>query len=162
MKDFTKALKSLLKEYGIISKENYEIIPEEEMISYDVVYEPLVKDAHGQWMDYETLIDACENFNTFLKKGVVKSNLFHLQDTEAFTVEDTWIQKELDVVVEATGEKIKAGTWIAKLKYNDENLWKLKKAGVVGGVSIGAKGMVNEETGEITNVTFDGGESSAS
>ena len=44
-----------------------------------------------------------------LKKGIVKSNLFHLQDTEAFTIEDTWIQKELDVIVEQTGERIKAG-----------------------------------------------------
>ena len=84
-------------------------LPEEEMISFEVVYEPLVKDAHGQWMSQDTLIDACDNFNTHLEKGIVKSNLFHLQDTEAFTIEDTWIQKELDVIVEQTGERIKAG-----------------------------------------------------
>lgn len=166
MKDFTKALKSLLKEYGMFSEESskevVDNLPEEEMVSYEVVYESNTVDAHGQWMSQDTLIDACENFNTYLEKGIVKSNLFHLQDTEAFTIVDTWIQKELDVIVERTGEKIKAGTWIAKLKYNDEGLWKLKKAGIVGGVSIGAKGVVDESTGEITNVTFDGGEDSAS
>ena len=166
MKDFTKALKSLLKEYGIFPEENtkevVDTLPEEEMISFEVVYEPLVKDAHGQWMSQDTLIDACGNFNTYLQKGVVKPNLFHLQDTESFSIVDTWIQKELDVIVEQTGEKIKAGTWIAKLKYNDPNLWQLKKAGIVGGVSIGCMGVVNEDTGEITNVTFDGGEDSAS
>lgn len=127
----------------------------EEMISYEVVYEPVIKDAHGQWMSVETLQKACENFNENLKAGVVKPNLFHLQDTEAFTVEDTWIQKELDVQVVQTGELIKAGTWVAKIKYNDPSLWQLKKAGIVGGVSIGAKGSINEETGEITNISFD-------
>lgn len=166
MKDFTKALKSLLKEYGLFSEEGgkdvVDNLPEEEMISFEVVYEPLVKDAHGQWMSQDTLIDACENFNTHLEKGIVKSNLFHLQDTEAFTIEDTWIQKELDVIVEQTGERIKAGTWIAKLKYNDPSLWQLKKAGIVGGVSIGCMGVVNESTGEITNVTFEGEQHSAS
>ena len=96
MKDFTKALKSLLKEYGVLSeKDNVsDVLPSEEMISYETVYEPLTKDAHGEWMSHETLIDACENFNIYLKKGIVKSNLFHLQDTDAFTIEDTWIQKE--------------------------------------------------------------------
>mgnify|MGYP001323103339 CR=1 FL=1 len=128
----------------------------EEMVSYEVVYEPFIKDAHGQWMSDTTLQKACENFNENLKKGVVQPNLFHLENTKAFTIEDSWIQKELDVVVEATGEKIKAGTWICKLKYHDNDLWTLKKAGVVGGVSIGARGSVNHETGEITNVTFDG------
>lgn len=128
----------------------------EEMVSYEVVYEPFVKDAHNQWMSDVTLRKACENFSKNLEKGVVQPNLFHLENTKAFTIEDTWIQKELDVIVEATGEKIKAGTWIAKIKYHDNDLWILKKAGVVGGVSIGARGQVNQETGEITNVTFDG------
>lgn len=155
MKDFAKALRSLLKQYGIISE------PVEEMVSFEVIYEPDTIDAHGNWASHETLLDACDNFNTYLKKGVVKPNLFHMQDTDAFTIEDTWIQKELDVIVEQTGEKIKAGTWIAKLKYNDENLWKLKKAGVVGGVSIGAKGFINEETGEITKITFEGDDSAS-
>lgn len=128
------------------------------MISYEVVYEPDTLDAHGEWMSQETVIDACENFNLNLKKGNVSPNLFHLQNTDAFTIEDTWIQKEFDVIVADSQEVIKAGTWVAKLQYNDESLWELKKAGVIGGVSIGATGKVNEETGEITDVSFDGDE----
>lgn len=143
---------SLLKKYGIIQKEAEQ---QEEMISYEVVYEPNVKDSHGHWMSVETLEKACENFNENLKEGVVKANLFHIQDTEDFTVEDTWIQKELDVVVEGTDQPIKAGTWIAKLKYHNEDLWELKKAGVLGGVSIGAMAHLDEETGELTNISFD-------
>lgn len=128
----------------------------EEMVSYEVIYEPNVKDAHGEWMSESTIQKACENFNKNLAAGVVQPNLFHLKNTESFTVESSWVQKELDVQVVQTGEVIKAGTWIAKIKYNDETLWKLKKSGVIGGVSIGAMATINKETGEITKVNFDG------
>lgn len=145
-----EALKTLLKDFGLIKRE-------EQMISYEVVYEPDTIDAHGHWASAETLEKACEDFNTHLKEGVVKSNLFHLQDTDKFTIVDTWIHKELDVRVEGTGEPIKAGTWVAKLKYHDKDLWELKKSGVLGGVSIGGRGKVDKTTGEITYITFEGG-----
>lgn len=149
MKNFNKALKAFLKEWGILPKD-------EEMISYEVVYEPDTKDAHGEWMSKTTIEKACENFNKNLEEGNVKSNLFHVQDTELFTVEDTWIQKEFDVVVAGTEQPIKAGTWVAKVQYHDKDLWELKKANVIGGVSIGGMGHLNEETGELTNISFDG------
>lgn len=158
-KNFVEALGELIHKYFGPSEKDIpaEVIKSsEEMVSYEVVYEPFIKDAHGQWMSDTTLQKACENFNENLKKGIVQPNLFHLENTKAFTIEDSWIQKELDVVVESTGEKIKAGSWICKLKYHDNDLWTLKKAGVVGGVSIRARGNVDHETGEITNVTFDG------
>lgn len=127
----------------------------DQMISYEIVYEPDIKDAHEQWMSQDTIIKACENFNKNLADGYVKPNLFHLSNTELFTIEKTWVQPELDVLVEQTGEIIKAGTWVAKLQYHDEDLWNLKKAGIIQGVSIGARGIINEETGEITSVSFD-------
>lgn len=146
----------LEKYFGPPTQQKTEEVLDEEMVSYEVVYEPLIKDAHGEWMTSATIEKACENFNKNLEKGVVHPNLFHLKDTEAFTVEATWVQKEFDVKVVQTGELIKAGTWVAKIKYNDETLWDLKKKGVIGGVSIGGKGVINQETGEITNVKFDG------
>ena len=149
MNDLFKSLVSLFKEYGIIKEP-------EQMVAYEVVFEPDVVDAHGNWMTKETLEKGCENFNENLKKGVVKSNLFHLKETDAFSVVDTWIQKELDVNVAETGQPIKAGSWIAKIQYNDKDLWELKKANVIAGVSIGGKGFINEETGEITDLSFDG------
>lgn len=131
---------------------------DEEMVSYEVVYEPLIKDAHGEWMSEDTIMEACENFNKNLEKGVVSANLFHLEQTDMFTIESTWVQKELDVKVVQTGEIIKAGTWICKIQYHNEDLWNLKKAGVIGGISFGGVGKVNQKTGEITNVSFDGDE----
>ena len=152
------ALANLTKFFGPseTTQEIVQVAKAEEMISYEVVYEPNVKDAHGEWMSTSTVQKACEDFNKYLAEGVVQPNLFHTQNTDYFTIEKSWIVPEIDMVVEATGEKVKAGTWVAKIKYNNNDLWTLKKAGVIGGVSIGAKGNVNKETGEITNVTFDG------
>lgn len=146
----------LEKAVGQVSKETLPETLDEEMVSYEVIYEPFTKDAHGEWMSDKTIEKAMENFNKNLEKGIVQPNLFHLKDTEAFTIESTWIQKELDVKVIQTDEIIKAGTWVAKIRYNDADLWQLKKSGVVGGVSIGAVGTINQITGEITNVKFDG------
>ena len=146
----------LEKAVGSTTQEQKSETLDEEMVSYEVIYEPFTKDAHGEWMSDKTIEKAMENFNKNLEKGIVQPNLFHLKNTEAFTIESTWIQKELDVKVIQTDEIIKAGTWVAKLKYNDADLWQLKKSGVVGGVSIGAVGTINQTTGEITNVKFDG------
>lgn len=155
--DIMDSVKSVLeKAFGEIEKKAtpVQVVKQEEMISYEVVYEPNVKDAHGEWMSTETVAKACEDFNEHLAKGVVQPNLFHEVNTDSFTIEKTWIVPEIDMVVEATGEKVSAGTWVAKIKYNDDNLWTLKKAGIIGGVSIGAMGKVNKKTGEITNVSF--------
>ena len=146
----------LEKAVGSTAQEQKPETLDEEMVSYEVIYEPFTKDAHGEWMSDKTIEKAMENFNKNLEKGIVQPNLFHLKDTEAFTIESTWIQKELDVKVIQTDEIIKAGTWVAKIRYNDADLWQLKKSGVVGGVSIGAVGTINQTTGEITNVKFDG------
>lgn len=152
------SLKSILSPF----KDNTgEVIPPqeeenqpEEMVSIEVVYEPDTVDAHGEWMSKETIRKACENFNKHLAEGVVQANLFHVKPTELFTIEKTWINEEMDVIVKDSGEFLKAGTWVAKLKYHDERLWKLRKAMVIQGVSIGGKGKVNTETGEITDVHF--------
>lgn len=154
MSDLRKALTDFCIKVGILKGADQEV--QEEMISYEIVYEPDTKDAHGQWMSEETLRKGCENFNKNLAAGVVKPNLFHMQETDKFSIEKTWINEELDVKVIGTDEPIKRGAWVAKIQYNDPELWALRKAGIVQGVSFGGAGNVNEETAEITNLTFDG------
>lgn len=126
----------------------------DQMISYEVIYEPDAKDAHGEWMSAETIKKAKESFDKAQEAGIVKENLFHMIETDTFTIEKTWLQEEFDVVVIGTEQVIKAGTWVAKVKYNDPVLWDLKKNNVVGGLSIQCSGIVNKETGEITNADF--------
>lgn len=127
---------------------------DEQMISYEVIYEPNAKDAHGEWMSPETIVKGKENFDAARAAGLVKENLFHIVETDAFTIEKTWIQEEFDVVVIGSEQVIKAGTWVAKVKYNDPELWLLKKANAVGGLSIQCSGFTDEATGEITGLDF--------
>jgi len=126
----------------------------EEMISYEVIYEPDVKDAHGEWMTAETIRKGKDSFDAARAAGLVKENLFHMAETDSFTIEKTWIQEEFGVVVIESQQVIKAGTWVAKVKYNDPELWLLKKANAVGGLSIQCSGVTDTETGEITDLDF--------
>lgn len=126
----------------------------EQMISYEVIYEPNTRDAHGEWMSPETIVKGKESFDAARAAGLVKENLFHIVETDAFTIEKTWIQEEFDVVVIGSEQIIKAGTWVAKVKYNDPELWLLKKANAVGGLSIQCSGYTDKETGEITGLDF--------
>ncbi|QYC52511.1 hypothetical protein [Salmonella phage SSBI34] len=125
----------------------------EQMISYDIIYEPDVRDAHNQWMSKETLVKAQADFKKAQEIGAVTENLYHLFDTDSFKIVDHWIQPEFDVTVSETGEVIKAGSWVAKVQYSPE-VWELKKAGIVGGLSLQCGGMLNEETGELYDLDF--------
>lgn len=130
------------------------VLGQEEMISYEIVYEPDEIDAHGNWMSKETIEAGYLNYEAAYKAGSVSENLFHLEATNSFTILKTWIQQEMDVTVTKTGQLIKAGSWVAMVKYNDPGIWELKKAGVVGGLSIQCTGYINEDTGEITGLDF--------
>ncbi len=47
---------------------------DEQMISYEVIYEPDAKDAHGEWMSAETIAKAKESFDKANEAGIVKEN----------------------------------------------------------------------------------------
>ena len=124
---------------------------EEEWISVEVVYVPgeQERDSHGQWMSKATVAAACKDFNDNLHN--ISPNLYHISNTNKFEILKSWIN-EIDMV-SSTGQEVKEGTWLVKLRYSPE-LWEMKKAGKIQGVSIGCRGVVNPETGEITQVSF--------
>lgn len=124
---------------------------QEERISVEVMYVPEEFDAHNQFMTAETIRKACEDFNSNLAAGNISANLYHLSNTNKFEILKSWIN-EIDMV-SPTGEAVKEGTWLVKLRYSPD-LWLEKTAGKIQGVSIGCRGVVNPETGEITDVTF--------
>lgn len=127
----------------------------EQMISYEIIYEPNTVDAHGEWCSEEALVKAQANYEAAYRAGLAVENLFHLGETDSFTIVKTWIQPEFDVIVKETGELIKAGSWVAKVQYNDPDLWELKKAGVVGGLSVQCSALIDHETNEIIEFFFD-------
>lgn len=124
---------------------------EEQRISIEVVYTPDERDAHNQFMTAETIKKACEDFNSNLAAGNISPNLYHINNTNKFEIMKSWINEEIDVV--ANGQTIPAGTWLVKLKYSPE-LWTQKVKGEICGVSIGCRGVVDPQTGEITQVSF--------
>lgn len=112
------------------------------MQTIDVVYEPNKLDIHGQWMSKKTIENACDNFNKNLKTGSVKTNLYHIAPTDKFEIVKSWIN-EFDCQV---GDQfVPEGTWLVKIQYKDALLWKMRKAGDICGVSIGAMGRIHEE-----------------
>ena len=124
---------------------------EEERISVEVVYVPEEFDEHNQFMTAETIRKACKDFNSNLAAGNISANLYHLSNTNKFEILKSWIN-EIDMV-SPTGQEVKEGTWLVKLRYSPE-LWEMKKAGKIQGVSIGCRGVVDQQTGEISQVSF--------
>ncbi|GJA07457.1 hypothetical protein KAM333_28850 [Aeromonas caviae] len=122
---------------------------EEERISVEIMYVPEEFDAHNQFMTAETIRKACEDFNSNLSN--ISPNLYHISNTNKFEILKSWIN-EIDMV-STTGQEVKEGTWLVKLRYSPE-LWLEKKAGKIQGVSIGCRGVVDQQTGEITDVSF--------
>ncbi|QXW31451.1 hypothetical protein KXJ75_11060 [Aeromonas sanarellii] len=123
----------------------------EERISVEIVYVPDEFDVHQQYMTAETIRKACEDFNSNLAAGNISANLYHLSNTNKFEILKSWIN-EIDMV-STTGQEVKEGTWLVKLRYSPE-LWEMKKAGKIQGVSIGCRGVVDQQTGEISQVSF--------
>ena len=124
---------------------------EEQRISVEIVYIPDERDAHQQYMTAETIRKACEDFNSNLAAGKISANLYHISNTNKFEIIKSWIN-EIDMVI-PTGQEVKEGTWLVKLRYSPE-LWEMKKAGKLQGVSIGCRGVVDQQTGEISQVSF--------
>ncbi|AUR89045.1 XkdF [Vibrio phage 1.121.O._10N.286.46.C4] len=116
--------------------------------SHDI--ENPVRDAHESWYTPETIVKAQVSYEA--NKESVPSNLFHMEETEAFTVEETFILEE-DTVYES-GVEVAKGTMLGWIKYEDEELWEIKKSNSLGGMSPAFYGTTNKETGEITNIGF--------
>ncbi len=120
----------------------------------EVVYMPDIKDLHGQFMTKEEIIKGEANFSDNLKAGLVKGNLFHHISTDKFTIEDSWVTK-MDGTYGEDETFLAEGTWLAKCKFHDDVLWEMKKSNELGGLSFGGRAFVDEETGEISDLTFD-------
>lgn len=96
-----------------------------------VVLVPDEVDAHGDTYSVDTVRKAKESFN----KSNPSSNLFHLVNTDAFSVIESYTLPADAIIAD---ELIKEGTWLMKLQFNDDNLFADVLAGKYSGVSIGA------------------------
>lgn len=97
-----------------------------------VVLSPDEVDAHGDIYDENEVRDACHNFNAFCRRP----NLKHLQNTESFTVAESYISP-VDLVIGETF--VKKGSWLTVLQFNSDTIWKGVVDGEFTGVSVGCK-----------------------
>lgn len=144
------------KEIQVVTKSNHIVLKEfkqEERICTEIVYSPIVKDLHGEWMSEETIKTGELSYRTNAEAGLVKANLFHITPTDKFEITRSWVLAE-DAKFEGREEVVAKGTWLVETHYIDDKLWEMKKAREVGGLSLGGFGEVNTTTGEITNLFF--------
>lgn len=89
-------------------------------------------DLHEDTYSAEEVRKACHNYNL----NCNKANLYHVLQTDMFDVVESYITPvELNF-----GEQIiKAGSWIAVVQVNEDDLWSGIKDGSVCGISVGCK-----------------------
>ena len=153
--DYSQITSDIIKDLkDFISKEDTEHLAQPIIKTADplkrevtfVYYEPDVPDAHGQYANKETIAKGCTNFNENLEKGNIRANLFHDKgedgihtETDSFSILKSWINPE---DCEMGGQKVTEGTWLVKVKFENDYLWDLFETGEVRGVSMGARGHV--------------------
>ncbi|CAM0041709.1 DNA methyltransferase [Vibrio phage K406] len=151
------ALSNLYKALGNFLKPKEEVkeltksVDIEERKCLEVMFEANKKDAHGNWYTEETIVKAKTSYDN----NVIPANLFHMVETESFSVQDTFILEE-DTTYENEGQEVfvQKGSMMAWTQYHDDELWEFKKSSELGGLSPAFLGDINKETGEITNVAF--------
>ena len=123
-------------------------LSEEEQIATEVVYVANQLDSHDNFARPETLAQLVKALNNPPEN--FEYNIHHNSEltTTGFKLLKAY-QIDKDMSIDTTGEVIPAGSVLADIHYSDENLWKMKKSGILAGLSIGCKGTVTEEEVEI-------------
>lgn len=127
------------KRFAIVKSEDGVLEGESFIIKQDddkrlvtcVVYEPFVKDTHGDYMLPEDIEKAAHEFMAKYGEG---SDIQHDNKKANVDIVESWVAKT-DTTV--GGQEIKKGTWMATARVNDDLIWKSIKDGVLTGFSMG-------------------------
>lgn len=117
-----------------------------------IVYEPMVEDAHGNFMSEEEITKAAYYF---IKKGNKIDLQHNFEPLSTETVVENWIAKS-DTVIE--GEEIKKGTWLMTVEVTNDEIWESIQKGEITGFSMGGVGVYSKEDVELDDVTKGAGE----
>lgn len=112
-----------------------------------VVYEPLVEDAHGDFMSEEEITKAA---HWFAKNGNNVDVQHSFQPLEGAAVVENWIAKS-DFKID--GETIKKGTWLITAEITDNDIWSKIEKGEITGFSMGGQGKYSEEDIDLDDLT---------
>lgn len=132
--------------FGSTNKETEQVevtksLDEEKRLALFVAMSPDEVDAHGDVTSAEVIEKACHSFNTHCRQA----NLFHRVETDNAEIVQSFIN--LTDFTTDDGREIKKGAWLQWWHFPEgdevsDKLWGLVKSGEINGISIGAKGTV--------------------
>ena len=118
---------------------------EDRHVLTSVVYEPLVKDAHDNFM---TAAQIEKTAHWFLKHGNQVDFMHNFVATEGCAVVESYIAPD---DMEIGGKKVTKGTWVAAIEVNDE-IWDMVQKGDITGFSMGGIGTYADADVDIDEV----------
>jgi|GEM_PF-206674 len=104
-----------------------------------IAYEPLVEDAHGNFMTEEEVTKAAY---WFAKNGNRVDLQHSFEPADGCTVVENWVAKS-DMGI--GDETIAKGTWLVTVEVTDADIWKSVLDGTITGFSIGGVGSYGTE-----------------
>ncbi len=104
-----------------------------------IVYEPMVEDAHGNYMTEEEITKAAYGF---AKHGTGIDLQHNFEAMENASVVESWVAK---ADFECEGQTVKKGTWLMTVEVADKEVWSAVEKGEITGFSMGGVGIYSEE-----------------
>lgn len=122
----------------------------ENKIAVEIVAEPYTPDAHGHWYSKETVEKGYQSFDKAWKEGRLNMNLFHSYDDVSKNNVELIKHYVVPFDCEVNGQKVKEGTWVAEVKYHNEELFKMRTIPdengeyAIAGLSLKGWGKIND------------------
>lgn len=112
-----------------------------------VVYEPMVEDAHGNYMTADEIAKAAY---WFAKNGNRVDLQHNFVSADGTAVVESWIAKSDSNI---GGADIKEGTWLMTVEITDDDLWQSIEKGKITGLSMGGLGVFSKEDTELSEAS---------
>ena len=117
-----------------------------------IVYEPMVEDAHGNYMTEDEIIKAAY---WFAKNGDEVDLQHSFEALENAKVVENWVTKSTTTIGDT---ELATGTWLITVEITDDTVWEQVQKGELTGFSMGGVGKYSQE--DVTLDTVEKGEGS--
>ena len=116
-----------------------------------IVYEPMVEDAHGNYMTEDEIRKAAY---WFAKHGDEVDLQHSFESADGLSVVESYVAPS-DLTVGDT--PVAKGTWLITVECANESVWQAVQKGELTGFSMGGVGKYSEEDVDLEDLTKDGG-----
>lgn len=99
-----------------------------------IVYEPMVEDAHGNYMTEDEIVKASY---WFAENGDKVDLQHNFKKCASCSVVENWVTKSAETI---GNTKLAKGTWLITVKVTDPTIWNMVQKGEITGFSMGGVG----------------------